>query len=133
MICHDMSFCHSSDCHTYYRTHLHFVMTLFLELAPCPICHSSSLSPFTLPLITRLSAIHRFVSFSLFQSFPRPSIARPYRLCDSPLTVSLFHSSCASFQSSRSSFPHTDVRLLVSGRWPSAKRHLSSFTVRPIH
>ena len=101
---------------------------------PCHALYVTSfLSPFTSLHVTRLSAIHRFVSFSLFQSFPRPSIARLYRLYDSPLTVSSFHSSCASFQSSRSPFLHTDVRLFIRGRWASAERRQSSLTVRPIH
>ena len=62
-----MSFRHSSDCHSYYRAHFLIVMTLFIDWRRPYV--TALLSPFTTSLVTRLSVCHRFVSFSLFQSF----------------------------------------------------------------
>ena len=85
MICHDVSFRHFYDCHSYCRMHYYIFMTLFLAGAVPTLsqlfCHLYSSSLVTRPR-TRLSSIHRFVSFSLFQSLFRvPPLQTVHRLC----------------------------------------------------
>ena len=139
MICRDMSFRHSSDCHSYYRTHFLIVMT-FCRLAPPYMsqlfCHHS------LRHLSHASAFVTASSHSLsFSPFARPSVVRLYRLYIRVLHSSSFHLSRSSFRLSHelystapapaAPFIRLPVRNVVRGRWASAERRPSSLRYVP--
>ena len=93
--CHDLSFRHSSDCHSYYRTHFLIVMTLFVDWRR-PICHSSFVTFHYVTCHTpqRLSPLRLILSLSVLLRVPPSS--------DCTDCIFVLHSS--SFHISRSSF-----------------------------
>ena len=137
--CHDLSFRHSSDCHSYYRAHFLIVMTLFLDWRR-PICHSSFVTIHYVTCHTpqRLSPLRLILSLSVLLRVPPSSDCTDcIFVLHSPsfhilrssfhLLRTSFHGAGASRASHTSSGPQRRTRALGIRRAPTV---LSS--VRPV-
>ena len=139
--CHDLSFRHSSDCHSYYRTHFLIVMTLFVDWRR-PICHSSFVTFHYVTCHTpqRLSPLRLILSLSVLLRVPPSSdctdciyvfFIRLHSISHDPHSVSLTNSIPRRRRQPRLSYVFRSATSYAgAGHPPSADRPLFG-TSRP--